>query len=127
MSEKEKLSFSENGKRLFFGVAPPPILQDTTLLDEEIVNVEVRSYTDKKLYTRQENDLKRDRDKAYLTAYDISKKSFYQLANLTVDDVSSGDEGNANVVMGYNAKPYLERTSWEGWGASGGGCSLLVL
>ena len=54
ISENEKISFSENGKRLFFGIAPTPILQDTNLLEEEIVEVEVWSYTDKKLYTQQE-------------------------------------------------------------------------
>ena len=115
ISKNRNLSFSENGKRLFFGVAPPPILQDTSLLDEEIVNVEVWSYTDKKLYTRQENDLKRDKNKSYLTVYDISKKSFHQLADLIVDDVDLGDEGNANMIFGANSKPYLERTSWEGF------------
>ncbi len=114
VSKNEKLSFSKNGSRLFFGVAPPPILQDTNLLDEEIVQVEVWSYTDKKLYTQQENDLKRDKNKSYLTVYDISKKSFHQLGDLTVDEVQLGDEGNANMVVGYNAKPYLDKISWEG-------------
>lgn len=114
VSGNKNLSFSENGKRLFFGVAPPPILQDTSLLEEEIVNVEVWSYTDKKLYTQQENDLKKDKNKAYLTVYDISKKSFHQLADLTVDEVRLGDEGNSNMIVGYNAKPYLEKISWEG-------------
>jgi dipeptidyl aminopeptidase/acylaminoacyl peptidase len=114
VSGNEKLSFSENGKRLFFGIAPPPILQDTSLLEEEIVNVEVWSYTDKKLYTEQENDLKADKNKAYLTVYDISKKSFHQLADLRVDEVRLGDEGNSNIVLGFNEKPYLEKLSWEG-------------
>jgi dipeptidyl aminopeptidase/acylaminoacyl peptidase len=114
VSGNEKLSFSENGKRLFFGIAPPPILQDTTLLEEEIVNVEVWSYTDKKLYTEQENDLKKDKNKAYLTVYNISKKSFHQLADLRVDEVRLGDEGNANTIVGFNEKPYLEKLSWEG-------------
>jgi dipeptidyl aminopeptidase/acylaminoacyl peptidase len=115
VSKNRRLFFSGNGNRLFFGVAPPPILQDTSLLQEEIVQVEVWSYTDKKLYTRQESDLKRDKNKSYLTVYDIPSHSFYQLANLKVDDIGLGDEGNANMIVGFNSKPYLERTSWEGW------------
>lgn len=114
VSKNERLTFSENGKRLFFGIAPPPILQDTNLLEEEIVEVEVWSYTDKKLYTQQENDLKEDKNKAYLTVYDISKESFNRLGNQTVDEVRLGNEGNSNMVLGFNEKPYLDKISWEG-------------
>ncbi|MBL7874601.1 MAG: S9 family peptidase, partial [Cyclobacteriaceae bacterium] len=33
--------FSKDGNKLFFGSAPKPVVQDTTLLTEEIVNVEI--------------------------------------------------------------------------------------
>ncbi len=46
ISEHDTLYFSENGNRLFFGIAPTPQLPDTTLLEEEIVNVEVWNYKD---------------------------------------------------------------------------------
>ena len=46
--------------------------------------------------------------------YDISNKKFESLGNMTVDEVSVGDEGNANIALGYDQKPYFETTSWEG-------------
>ncbi|HFB99536.1 MAG TPA: S9 family peptidase, partial [Phaeodactylibacter sp.] len=114
VSEYGQLFFSKNAKRLFFGVAPPPILQDTSLLEEEIVNVEVWSYTDKVLHTRQKNRLEKEKKRAYLTVYDISKNRFQQLGDLMVEDVRTGDEGNADIVLGYDQKPYEITTSWEG-------------
>ena len=114
LSEHEKLFFSKDGKRLFFGIAPPPILQDTTLLDEEIVNVEVWSYTDKTLYTQQESQADDEKKRAYLSSYDIAQKTFQLHANLMINEVRIGDEGNANIIMGFDETPYLERLSWEG-------------
>lgn len=53
VSEHLRLRFSEDGGRLFFGLAPPPILPDTSLLEEEIPVVEVWSTGDSRMYTRQ--------------------------------------------------------------------------
>ena len=55
-----RISFSEDETKLFFGLATPPIVQDTTLLDEEIVNVEVWTYDEPRLYTIQELQVKND-------------------------------------------------------------------
>jgi len=41
ISEHETPKFSKDGGQLFFGMAPPPILEDTTLLEDEIAKVEV--------------------------------------------------------------------------------------
>ncbi|MEM6964398.1 MAG: prolyl oligopeptidase family serine peptidase [Bacteroidota bacterium] len=114
VSQHEKLSFSEDGNRLFFGVSPQPILPDTTLLDEEIVNVEVWSYTDKVLYTQQESRLADDKKQAYLMMYDLKNKKAMSIADATVDEVSVGNEGKGRYALGYNEKPYLEKLSWEG-------------
>jgi hypothetical protein len=45
ISEHARPTFSEDGSKLYFGIAPPPPLADTTLLPEEIVNVEVWAWT----------------------------------------------------------------------------------
>ena len=65
ISEHDTLYFSENGERLFFGMTPKPELPDTTLLEEEIVNVEVWNYKDPRLHTQQNIELKKDQKKAY--------------------------------------------------------------
>ena len=61
VSSDRSLEFSKNENRLFFGLRTKPIVQDTTLLDEEIVNVEVWTYDEPRLYTVQELDAKNDK------------------------------------------------------------------
>ncbi|MEQ8715954.1 MAG: hypothetical protein RIC80_23270, partial [Cyclobacteriaceae bacterium] len=48
--------FSQNGQKLYFEIMPNPIQQDTSLLEDEIVNVEVWSYNDPRLYTQQRSE-----------------------------------------------------------------------
>lgn len=55
--------FSKDGSRLFFGIAPPPVVPDTISLAEELAKVEVWATSSSLLHTqmnaRQKNDLKR--------------------------------------------------------------------
>ena len=69
ISQHQKLYFSEDASRLFFGINEKPILQDTSLLPDEIVHVEVWSHTDDLLYTQQENNLDDEKKKSYLSVY----------------------------------------------------------
>ena len=51
VSSDGAISFSKDESKLFFGLRKPPIVKDTTLIDEEIVNVEVWTYDEPRLYT----------------------------------------------------------------------------
>lgn len=62
VSSDQSLRFSKNESRLFFGLRDHPIVQDTTLLPEEIVNVEVWTYDEPRLYTVQELQVKNDKE-----------------------------------------------------------------
>jgi len=112
VSSDERLRFSKNEERLFFGVRSTPIVQDTTLLDEEIVNVEVWTYDEPRLYTVQELDVNDDKKKAYLSLYDFSSEAFVQIANEDFDMVRYGDEGNAKYAVIANATPYMLQSQW---------------
>ena len=79
ISNYTKPVFSKDGSRLIFEITPPPVLQDTSLLDDEIVNVEVWHYNDSKLYTRQENDLKNDVKEDFICIYSIDNNAFSML------------------------------------------------
>ena len=60
--------FSKDESKLYFGLALPEIYQDTSLLDEEIVNVEVWSYDEPRLYTIRKQ-LNNDKKKSFQTVY----------------------------------------------------------
>ena len=115
LSPDQELLFSEDGKRLFFGSKPQEILHDTTLLDEEIVNVEVWSYKDPKLYTQQSAQADREKKKTYLSVYHIADKKIFSLGSTDIPDVRLNGEGTSQYAMGLNDKPYHKYLSWEGF------------
>ncbi|MEM8527483.1 MAG: prolyl oligopeptidase family serine peptidase [Bacteroidota bacterium] len=114
VSENGRLRFSKNGQQLYFGIAPLPILQDTSVLDEDIVKVEVWSYSDAVLHTQQNNRLAREKKRTYGAVWNIAENQLVQLGSKEIPEVRFGDEGNANYALGYNDMPYFKEFSWEG-------------
>ncbi len=114
VSENARPSFSKDGSKLFFGIAPPPVLQDTTLLDDEIVSVEVWSWTDGRLHTNQKTMVEREKRRSYDVVWHIDQNRFVQLASKEIPDLMFGNENNASVALGINDQPYLQLISWEG-------------
>jgi dipeptidyl aminopeptidase/acylaminoacyl peptidase len=114
INEKDTLYFSENGEKLFFSVAPEPTLPDTTLLEEEIVNVEVWTYKDPRLYTQQKIEVEKDSKKGFLCWFDTENDRFVQLANEEMPEIITADEGNSDTAIGMVNEQYLKFISWEG-------------
>ena len=112
VSGDERLRFSENEERLFFGLRTTPIVKDTTLLPEEIVNVEVWTYDEPTLYTVQELQVKNNKKKAYLSLYDFNQNKMVQIANPEFDMARYGDEGNSQYAIIGNRTPYMLESQW---------------
>ncbi|MBP1840632.1 alpha/beta hydrolase family protein [Formosa algae] len=118
VSSDGRIHFSKNESKLYFGLATPSILKDTTLIDEEIVNVEVWTYNEPELYTVQEMNVKRDQKKSYETVLHLDTKKIVQLATTTYPNASIGDEGNANQVLVSTSEPYDLSRQWTALRAS---------
>lgn len=112
VSGDAKLLFSKDENRLFFGLRTEPILQDPDKLDEEIVNVEVWTYDEPRLYTVQELDVKKDQKKSFLTLYDFKQKKMIPIANEEYDVARYSDEGNGAYAVIANATPYQLESQW---------------
>ncbi|MBE9490472.1 MAG: S9 family peptidase [Bacteroidetes bacterium] len=119
VSSNGTLSFSKDESKLYFGLATPPIVKDTTLVDEEIVNVEVWTYNEPLLYTVQELDLKKDKKKSYNTVIHLNETNkLVQIATTNYPNSQIGNEGNSNVALVSNPKPYQLESQWTGSRAS---------
>ena len=114
VSEHAALVFSHQGHRLYFGRAPMPILQDTSLLEEEIVQVEVWTYDEPRLYTQQEVRLERDRKRAFTHVYHYDRQQLVALHDERAPDWLMADRGDAPMGLAYDETPYLLSTQWEG-------------
>lgn len=114
VSEHMQPSFSEDETKLVFGIAPKPLVEDTTRLEDEIVNVEVWNYKDGRLYTQQEVRMEDEKKRAYAVIYHTDTEAFTPLASPEVPDVQFGDQKNAAYALGIDETPYLQEISWTG-------------
>lgn len=114
LSENRQPQFSKDGAKLYFGIAPPPVLRDTSLLEEEIVNVEVWSFTDGVLHTQQEVLADKERKRAYDAVWNLATGDFATLSDEAMSEMAYAPDRNAATAIGYDEKPYQQAASWEG-------------
>ncbi|MDJ0646870.1 MAG: prolyl oligopeptidase family serine peptidase [Flavobacteriaceae bacterium] len=108
-------SFSKDESKLYFGLATPPIVKDTTLIDDEIVNVEVWTYDEPRLYTVQELQVKNDKKKSYQTVIHLNDDNkLVQLATTTFPNTKLADEGNGAYALVDNPEPHQLESQWDG-------------
>ena len=114
VNENYTPTFSKDGSKLFFGTSPKPVVQDTTLLAEEIVNVEVWTGTDAYIYPQQNRMLDANKKRSYLAVIHLNdNKKTVQVANLNMPSVQLGDEGNSTLALSENETPYLVMRTWD--------------
>ncbi len=104
--------FAKGGSKLFFGTNPKPIVQDTSLLAEEIVNVEVWHWQDEKLQPQQKVTLERDKKKSYLAVVNLNDRKLVQLGSSEVPEAELVGEGNAEFVIGTSNLRYSHQ-HWD--------------
>jgi dipeptidyl aminopeptidase/acylaminoacyl peptidase len=114
VSENAALSFAKDGSKLFFGIAPYPVLQDTSLLEDEIVSVEVWSTQDKQIFPQQKVRLEQEKKRAYDCVFHTATGKLVQLGNMDVPEIRYGNEGNASFALGYTDAPYAIAATWLG-------------
>lgn len=115
VSSHGKVSFSKDESKLFFGLRKPPIVKDTTLTEDEIVNVEVWTYNEPRLYTVQELQVKNDTARSYQTVIHLQNKKLVQLASKEFPNSELGDEGNSGVALVGTTLPYELERQWKGY------------
>ncbi len=112
VSEHYQPRFSKDGTKLFFGTNPKPVVPDTTLLPEEIVNVEVWNWQDKKLQTQQKVSLEEDKKRSYLSVVNLDNLKIIQLGFLEIPNVNLDKEANNNIVLATSDVPYSNQ-HWD--------------
>lgn len=114
VSSNGNIEFSKDNTKLYFGLAKPSIVKDTTLLEEEIVNVEVWTFNEPRLYTEQELQVDSDTKKSYRTVIQLNNNKLIQLGTENYPIAEIGNEGNASYSLVSNALPYELQSQWEG-------------
>ena len=106
--------FSENAKRLYFYSRPLRSFDiDTTLLEEEIPEVDVWSYKDKLIQPEQKVKLKQLQDRAYLSYLDTDEEKVIPLHDSTLEYINLDEDAEQRYVLGYTSSPYDVARSWK--------------
>lgn len=115
ISQFGNVNFSKDESKLFFGLAEPKIIKDTLLTDDDIVNVEVWTYNEPRLYTVQELQIKNDTVKSFQSVINLTNKNkFVLLGDINFQEVQVTDEGNATYALISNEMPYELESQWTG-------------
>jgi dipeptidyl aminopeptidase/acylaminoacyl peptidase len=115
VNQNGKVEFSRKGTRIFFGSSPEPIVQDTTLLTDEIIQVEIWNYQNGRLHTQQNIEADEDRKRSYKAYYNLMDEKIVQLGQLNIPEVKVPDHGDADYALGVSNLPYEKYISWEGY------------
>ncbi|MCE1198932.1 MAG: prolyl oligopeptidase family serine peptidase, partial [Marinilabiliales bacterium] len=114
VSENGRLSFSDDGTKLFFGTAPKVMPQPKdTLADDEKFRLDIWNYKDTRLQPQQLKEMEEDLKQNFQALYRIPEKKIIQLADTVLTRVRTIKKGNGEVALGSDETPYELASSWE--------------
>ncbi len=114
LSHKQSLSFSEDGSRLYFYTKPTPDYEkDTTLLEEEIPQVDVWHWQDKMIQPEQKSKYEELEKKSYASYYDLKKDKYIHIQQENIDNLIFDKDKNQQFILGETGLPYDIKRSWD--------------
>ena len=114
VSENGQPYFSENGTRLFFGTAPIQAPKDTSLVEIDLVKLDVWHYNDDYLQPMQLSNLSTEQKRNYLAMFDMENERFHQLATPELPIVITSNEGDGKFFAGLSDVGNRVQIQWAG-------------
>jgi len=109
--------FSQDGKRLFIGLAPIRPAKDTGLVDFETARLDIWHYNDDYLQPQQLLQVLNDLHRSWPAVLAEGSNSIVPLADDSCENIFLAAEGNVPYALGTSSKGYRIRQQWEGSGA----------
>lgn len=109
------LTFSADGHKLFFGLAPIPAVKDTTLVEFEHAQVDIWHWKDDYLQPQQLVNLKRDLSRNFLAVvYPKDGGRIVPLVDDTFNRTSTSDDANSEWILATTDFGKRIESQWEG-------------
>lgn len=105
-SDRAALSWSEDNKRVFFGIKEQVTAPDTTRKStDETADVDVWNTGDERVQSLQMVRAEQDRNFTFRQAFDVSAKRFIKLADETMRELDVAPDGKW--AVGFDARAYI--------------------
>lgn len=114
ISENGTVSFSKSGNRLLFGTAPLPIARDTSLIDIDLVKLDIWHYNDDYLQTQQLSTLQRDLRRSYVSVFDFGANNMQQIGSEKLPQVIPVAEGDGAFFVALTDTGRRVASQWAG-------------
>lgn len=112
--ENGKVWFSQDGSKLYFGIAPiPRSAPKDTLTEDEKVRLDLWHWEDPLLQPQQLKQLEKEKKRTFLTVYFPKNQQIVRLADEEIKNVTTGFKGNGCYALGFAEDKYLVETSWK--------------
>jgi hypothetical protein len=113
ISDKGNLSFSRDGRRLFFPCAPPPADKKDDVADagDDKAVVDLWSYNDDYIQPIQKVRAERDRNRSYIAAYLIPEHKLVQLADAALETVTPSE--SSQWILGADDRQYRTMADYD--------------
>lgn len=115
LQSRGSLSFSDNGKRIFFPTAPKPAPEkkEESVADGDKVVVDVWNWKDPELQPMQLLRAAAERNRTYTAMADLDSGKLVQLEDEEVPNVTVGSKGDGAWAVGTSNLPYRQQVSWD--------------
>lgn len=114
VSEYSNLRFSKSGNRLFFGTAEIRPPKDTTLVDIDLVKLDIWNYKDDYLQPQQLSRLQSDLKRNYLAVLDLNNQKMTQLGSEALPIVMPTNEGDGGYFIAITDTGRRVASQWSG-------------
>ena len=109
LSDKGVVSFSRNGRSVYFGCAPAAKQARESGDAEEKAVFDLWNWKDSNIQPMQKSGVERERNRTFRAAWNIDLRKFVQLADATMADANPSDEGRWTIGTDDRAyRPLVE-------------------
>jgi dipeptidyl aminopeptidase/acylaminoacyl peptidase len=114
VSENGVVSFSKSGNRVLFGTAPIQPAKDTSLVDIDLVKLDIWNYKDDYLQSQQLFNLQNELKRNYLATYDFTTNMMRQIGSKGIPTVLPTNEGDGSYFVAITDTGRRVQSQWLG-------------
>jgi dipeptidyl aminopeptidase/acylaminoacyl peptidase len=111
ISDRGAISFSLDGSKVFFGVAPPQEPEkdsavDSAAIDDDKPSFDLWSWKDDFIQPMQKVRANQERNRSFRAEYNFANSRFLQLADETMENLTPSSDGR--LALGADDRPYRQ-------------------